>query len=68
MSTYKNQKGGRPAKHTSKMLRAILDAMLRPYTGLDDVAKRYKVSVQAIFRWQKQSAQDEADGLAEVRS
>ena len=39
--------------------------MLKPYTGLDDVAKRYKVSVQAIFRWQKQSAQDEADGLAD---
>ncbi len=58
-------KNGRPAKHTPKMLRAILDSMLRPYTGLDDVAKRYKVSVQAIFRWQKQSAQDEADGLAD---
>ena len=65
MSTYKNQKGGRPAKHTPKMLRAILDAMLRPYTGLDDVAKKYKISVQAIFRWQKLSAQDEADGLAD---
>ena len=35
---------GRPAKHTPKMLRAILDAMLKPYTGLDDVAKKYKVS------------------------
>jgi len=46
------------------MLRAILDAMLKPYTGLDDVAKKYKVSVQAIFRWQKQSAQDEADEVA----
>jgi hypothetical protein len=47
------------------MLRAILDAMLRPYTGLDDAAKKYKVSVQAIFRWQKQSAQDEADEVAD---
>ena len=56
---------GRPPKHTPKMLRAILDAMLKPYTGLDDVAKRYKVSVQAIFRWQKQSAQDEADDIAD---
>lgn len=61
----KTKDKGRPPKHTPKMLRAILDAMLRPYTGLDDVAKRYKVSVQAIFRWQKQSAQDEADGLAD---
>ncbi len=58
-------KNGRPAKHTPKMLRAILDSMLRPYTGLDDVAERYKVSVQAIFRWQKQSAQDEADDIAD---
>jgi hypothetical protein len=58
-------KNGRPSKHTPKMLRAILDAMLRPYTGLDDVAKKYKVSVQAIFRWQKQSAQDEADEVAD---
>jgi hypothetical protein len=58
-------KNGRPAKHTPKMLRAILDAMLKPYTGLDDVAKKYKVSVQAIFRWQKQSAQDEADEVTD---
>jgi hypothetical protein len=61
----KNKDIGRPPKHTPKMLRAILLAMLKPYTGLDDVAKRYKVSVQAIFRWQKQSAQDEADDIAD---
>ncbi len=56
---------GRPAKHTPKMLRAILDAMLKPYTGLDDVAKKYKISVQAIFRWQKLSAEDEANEVAD---
>jgi hypothetical protein len=54
---------GRPPKHTPKMLRAILNAMLKPYTGLDDVAEKYKVSVQAIFRWQKLSAEDEAEGV-----
>jgi hypothetical protein len=56
---------GRPAKHTPKMLRAILDAMLKPYTGLEDVAKKYKISVQAIFRWQKLSAQDEFEEKAD---
>ena len=56
---------GRPAKHTPKMLRAILDAMLKPYTGLEDVAKKYKISVQAIFRWQKLSAQDELEEKAD---
>ena len=44
---------GRPGKFTPKMLRDILNAMLKPYTGIDDVAKKYKISVQAIFRWQK---------------
>jgi hypothetical protein len=47
------------------MLRAILDAMLKPYTGLEDVAKKYKISVQAIFRWQKLSAQDEFEEKAD---
>jgi len=56
---------GRPAKHTPKMLRSILDAMLKPYTGLEDVAKKYKISVQAIFRWQKLSAQDEFEEKAD---
>lgn len=62
---HPKDKGGRPAKHTPKMLRAILDAMLKPYSGLDGVAKKYKVSVQAIFRWQKLSAEDEANEVAD---
>jgi hypothetical protein len=45
------------------MLRDILNSMVRPYTGVDDVAKKYKVSVQALYRWQKDSARDEADGI-----
>lgn len=56
---------GRPPKYSVKMLRSILTAMLKPYTGLDEVAKKYKVSVQAIFAWQKQSARDEADEVAD---
>jgi hypothetical protein len=54
---------GRPGKFTAKMLRDILNSMVRPYTGVDDVAKKYKVSVQALYRWQKDSARDEADGI-----
>jgi len=54
---------GRPGKFTAKMLRDILNSMVRPYTGIDDVAKKYKVSVQALYRWQKDSARDEADGI-----
>jgi hypothetical protein len=53
---------GRPGKFTPDMLHDILDAMLKPYSGLNAVAKKHKISVQAIFRWQKMSAQDEADG------
>jgi hypothetical protein len=56
---------GRPGKFTPDMLHDILDAMLKPYSGLNAVAKKHKISVQAIFRWQKQSAQDEADGIAD---
>jgi len=54
---------GRPGKFTAKMLRDILNSMVRPYTGIDDVARKYKVSVQALYRWQKDSARDEADGI-----
>jgi hypothetical protein len=56
---------GRPGKFTPDMLHDILDAMLKPYSGLNAVAKKHKISVQAIFRWQKMSAQDEADGVAD---
>jgi hypothetical protein len=56
---------GRPGKFTPDMLHDILDAMLKPYSGLNAVAKKHKISVQAIFRWQKMSAQDEADGTAD---
>ncbi len=54
---------GRPTKVTPEMLTSILTAMLRPYTGLELVAKAYGISVQAIYKWQKESAQDEAAGL-----
>jgi hypothetical protein len=56
---------GRPGKFTPEMLHDILDGMVQPYTGVNAVAKKHKISVQAIFRWQKQSAQDEADGRAD---
>jgi hypothetical protein len=47
------------------MLCAILDAMLRPYTGIEAAAKKYKVSVQAIYQWQKLSAQHEFEERTE---
>ena len=53
--------GGRPAKHTPAILRAILDAMLKPYTGLEAVAEKNGLSVQAIYAWQRLSAQHEKD-------
>ncbi len=56
---------GRPAKHTPKMLRATLDAMLRPFSGIEEVAKKYKISVQAIYQWQKLSAQHEFEERTE---
>ncbi len=56
--------GGRPIKHTPEVLRAILDAMLKPYTGLEKAAEKLGVSVSAIMAWQKQSAQDEAAGVS----
>lgn len=55
--------GGRPAKHSPEVLRAILDAMLKPYTGLEIVAKAYGLSVQAITLWQRLSAQDEKNSV-----
>ncbi|MGO9686522.1 MAG: hypothetical protein ACLPTZ_28770 [Beijerinckiaceae bacterium] len=53
---------GQPAKHSPEVLRAILDALLKPYTGLEMVAKAYGISVQAIHLWQKLSAQHEKEG------
>jgi hypothetical protein len=65
MSQAPKKATGRPGKFTPEMLHDILDAMVRPYTGISAAAKKHKISVQAIFRWQKQSAQDEADGRAD---
>src|ERR1035437_2783026 len=59
----KKKAAGRPGKFTSEMLRVILNSMVRLSTGVDDVAKKYKVSVQALYRWQKESTGDEADGI-----
>jgi hypothetical protein len=59
------KKTGRPAKHSPKLLCDVLNAMLRPYTGLEEVAKKHKVSVQALFRYQKQSAEDEFNEVAD---
>jgi hypothetical protein len=56
---------GRPSKASPEMLHDILDGMVQPYSGLNKVARKHKISVQAIFRWQKQSAQDEADGVVD---
>ena len=57
--------GGRPAKHTPALLRSILDAMIKPYTGLAEVADKNGLSVQAIALWQRQSAQHEKDGVTD---
>ena len=53
---------GRPTKVTPEILTSILNAMLKPYSGLELVAKAYGISVQAIYKWQKESAQHEAEG------
>ena len=56
------RKPGQPIKYNTKLLVEILNAMLKPYTGLDAIAKRHGISVQAIYAWQKLSAQHEAEG------